>query len=117
MPEYINIDYYTNERKDTFTMGGNSSSRAFHTGWEEVINLYIDKIWKDTKDFDDFVEGLSIIYLTELLCLYHKKGKKTSVSLCLRNGKNKNSCLFLLGAKKALNSNYTLFKYNKYKHG
>lgn len=105
------IDLFNIKRRDTFTMGDRTSSRGYHTQFEELINLCIDKIWKDTQKFDYFIEGLNVVYLTELLCLYHKKGEGISSPLCSQNGKVKNACLFLKGAKAALHSNYTLFRY------
>ena len=96
-------------RKDEYSIGSTNTARASYKSDNSWLTLYIDNIWKDTQNFEDFVEGLNVIYLTELLCM-NSKEDQYAYPLCKGNGKTKNNCLFLKGAKKALHSNYLLFK-------
>ncbi len=92
-----------------FTAKSYSESRAsYHTDGSK-ITVYVDNIWRDTQNFEAFIEGLNVVYLTEILCM-NSKTPDYPYALCIDNGKTKNNCLFLAGAKKALYSNYTLFK-------
>lgn len=101
------IEFYPIKRKDIFTIGSTSEARASYYRDGSKVIMYLDNIWRDTQNFEDFIEGLNVIYLTELLCM-HSKEEEFSHTLCSSNGKVRNDCLFLLGAKKALYSNYIL---------
>jgi len=103
---------FRSSRIDKFTIGYKynlfGESRGQHTADGNYLVIFVDKVYRDTQNFEDFVEGLNVVYLTELLCINYE-GYKNSLPLCFRNGKRNNECLHLLGVKKALNSNYTLY--------
>ena len=100
------IDFYT-----THCVFNNA--RAHYDPSLNILRLYVDNIWYDTRNFDDFVDGLNMVFITELLChKYHFDKKKHILKLtellCIKTMKKGNHCPFLCAARKAHNSNYRI---------
>lgn len=86
-----------------------SEVRGSYIHGENKLILNIGNIWKDTGNLEEFIKGINVIYLTELLCsAYHGEVEFESQLVCYATKFWGNQCYFFNGAKRACGSHYHL---------
>lgn len=88
----------------SFTLG----DRARMIPELKMLTLNVDNIWCDTQNFDNFIEGLKTVILTEFMCLCECDFDSDNC-YCMRHpGTDQYGCIFIQKANEILGSNYNL---------
>lgn len=103
------VVFEIHDKSFTAFMYGDDESRGKYSHFDDQVTIYVGSIWHDTEDFDKFVEGLSVILLTELICLaYHGQIETIADLTCFESDYWGNNCKMFKGACKSCNSDYQI---------